>query len=334
MKSIIVVGAGKLGKRWIDYILKENDWEIKGIVEISDEIRNEMKQKYPKIPLYKNIEEVEEKVDGCLIVTPPENHIEIAKKAILKGINILCEKPLTLNYDEIEEILRIVEKNNVIFLVNQNQRSISQLKVMREFIKSGKIGKISYVSLYFSRFMRTYDWREEISQPVLYDMSIHHFDDLRYVLQKELKKVKFCHSFNPSYSFYKGDASFSAVLEFEEDIIINYYATWIGNGKQTDWTGDWIIEGQNGSLHLIDGKVFYVKREENWNLNVEYLFVPKEEFADSLLWTLDKFKKAIEGKFDEEVLGITIKENVKSLKILQECDEFLKKGGNYGKIKN
>jgi predicted dehydrogenase len=333
MKSIIVVGAGKLGKRWIDYILKEDGWEIKGIVEISDKIREEIKQKYHRIPLYKNIEEIEEKVDGCLIVTPPENHIEIAKKAILKGMNILCEKPLTLNFEEIEEIKEIVDKNNVIFLVNQNQRSINRLKVMREFVKSGKIGKISYVSIYFSRFMRTYDWREEISQPVLYDMSIHHFDDIRYVLQRELKEVKFCHSFNPPYSFYKGDANFIAIMEFEENITINYYATWTGNGKQTDWTGEWIIEGENGNLYLIDGNVFYAKRKENWNIGIEYLYVPKEEFEDSLLWTLDKFKKAIEGKFDEEVIGITINENVKSLRILQECDRFLKRR-EYGKGKD
>ncbi|MGC8977568.1 MAG: Gfo/Idh/MocA family protein [Candidatus Ratteibacteria bacterium] len=324
MKSIIVVGAGKLGKRWIEYINEEENWEIKGVIDNSEKVRDQIREKY-KVPVYEDIDEINEKIDACLIVTPPETHLQISKKAILKGMNILCEKPLTLNFNEIEEIIKIVEENKVIFLVNQNQRSIPHLKVIRDFIKDGKLGRISYILIYFSRFMRTYDWREQISQPVLFDMSIYHFDDLRYVLQKELKEVKFVHTFNPNYSFYKGDACVNVIMEFFEDINVNYYATWIGKGKQTDWTGEWIIEGEMGILYLKEGKVFYIDGKED-PLNpdkIEYLPIPKEEFKDSLLWTLDKFKKALDGKFDDEVMGLTLKENIKSLKILEECLKFL-----------
>lgn len=327
-KKIVVIGAGKLGKRWIDYIIEEKDWEISGIVEISENIKEELKkdEKYKTLPIYSDLDEINEKVDGCIIVTPPDSHLDIAKKAILKSINILCEKPLTLDFEEIPEILKMKNEKNVAFLVNQNQRSIPQLKVIKEFIKSGRLGKISYVSIYFSRIMRTYDWREKIEEPVLDDMSIHHFDDLRYVLEKEIKEVISFYSFNPSYSPYKGNTCVSTNMIFD-DIFVNYYATWMGKGIQTDWTGYWTIEGENGVLYLRDGKVFYVygKEQPIEPDRIEYLNIPKEEFKDSLLWTLDKFKKAIEGNLDEETKGITIEENVKSLKILEECYKFLKR---------
>ncbi|MCM8772597.1 MAG: Gfo/Idh/MocA family oxidoreductase [Candidatus Omnitrophica bacterium] len=320
-KKVVIVGAGKLGRRWIDYIIEEKDWEIGGIVEVSEKVRKELRdnEKYRNFPIYSELNEIKEKIDGCIIVTPPDTHLKIAKEAISKNMNILCEKPLTLNFEEIPEILKLKNEKNVVFLVNQNQRSTPQLKVMREIIKSGRLGKISYVSIYFSRIMRTYDWREEIKEPVLDDMSIHHFDDLRYVLEKEIKKVISFYSFNPSYSPYKGNACVSINMIFD-DIFIDYYATWIGKGIQTDWTGYWTIEGENGVLYLRDGKVFYVygKNSPVESDRIEYLNIPKEEFKDSLLWTLDKFKKAIEGNFDEEVKGITIEENIKSVKILQE----------------
>ncbi|MCM8804326.1 MAG: Gfo/Idh/MocA family oxidoreductase [Candidatus Omnitrophica bacterium] len=327
-KKVIVIGAGKLGKRWIDYILEEEGWEICGIVETSEKVKEEIKQnkKIRGIPIYNDIDEVNENVDGCIISTPPESHLDIAKKAILKNINILCEKPLTFDFDKIDEILKLKNERDVVFLVNQNQRSIPQLKVLKEFIKSGRLGRICYISIYFSRIMRTYDWREEISQPVLIDMSIHHFDDIRYVIEKELGKVISCFTFNPEYSFYKGDSCVSISMVFD-NIFVDYYATWIGKGIQTDWTGYWTIEGENGVLYLKDCKVFFVYGKDTPldSDKIEYLNIPKEEFKDSLLWTLDKFKKAIEKNMDEEVKGITIEENIKSLKILEESLKFLKR---------
>lgn len=333
-RKIVVVGAGKLGRRWIDFILEEREWELRGIVEISEKIINDLKsnEKYRNIPFYSEIDEIKEEIDGVIIATPPQSHLEISKKAILKKINVLCEKPLTLNFDQISEIEKILDEKNVVFLVNQNQRSIPQLQVMRNFLREGRIGKISFISIYFSRIMKTDDWRNEISQPVLDDMSIHHFDDLRYVTGKELKEVKSCHTFNPPYSYFKGDASLCVNMVFEDDIFVNYYATWTGKGIQTDWTGYWIIEGENGVLYLKDGKVFYVYGKENpiEPDRIEYLNIPKEEFRDSLLWTLDKFKKAIEGEFDDEVRGITFKENIKSIKILEETYKFLRGGKDEG----
>jgi scyllo-inositol 2-dehydrogenase (NADP+) len=43
-------------------------------------------------------------VDAVLITTPPYNHLELAKKAVLSGKHVLLEKPMVMNTQEANEV--------------------------------------------------------------------------------------------------------------------------------------------------------------------------------------------------------------------------------------
>lgn len=54
-----------------------------------------------------------ETVDGVYVVTPHSSHVEYASLAIQMGKPVLCEKPLTIDLESTEKLLRLAEEKHV-----------------------------------------------------------------------------------------------------------------------------------------------------------------------------------------------------------------------------
>lgn len=70
-------------------------------------------------------------LDGLLIASPPPLHYPMAKLAIEKGLPVLIEKPLTLDFDEAKELLALAEREGSIVRVNHihlHNRAYGELK--------------------------------------------------------------------------------------------------------------------------------------------------------------------------------------------------------------
>lgn len=102
--------------------------------------------------LYKNFKEMsdkegvrEDKIDFVVIVTPNSSHFEIAKAFMEKGINVVCDKPLTLKVEEAEELAELAKKKNLLGCVTYTYSGYPMVKHAREIITKGEIGKIRMV---------------------------------------------------------------------------------------------------------------------------------------------------------------------------------------------
>ena len=84
-------------------------------------------------------------IDFVSIVTPNFMHYDIAKEFLLHGISVVCEKPLTVEIDEAEELSRIAKERKCLFGVSHNFTGYPMVKQAREIIKSGDIGEIKIV---------------------------------------------------------------------------------------------------------------------------------------------------------------------------------------------
>ncbi|MCC6590246.1 MAG: Gfo/Idh/MocA family oxidoreductase [Bryobacterales bacterium] len=83
-------------------------------------------------------------VDAVLIATPDHWHAGCAIDALNAGKDVYVEKPLTLKIEEGPRIVKAARVNNRICQVGMQQRSGSHyLQAKQEYIKSGKLGKIT-----------------------------------------------------------------------------------------------------------------------------------------------------------------------------------------------
>jgi predicted dehydrogenase len=92
-------------------------------------------------------------IDAIDIVTPNDSHAEIAIAAARAGKMVLCEKPLSLDGAQGEEMVREIEKAGVPNTVWYNYRRVPAVTLAKQIIDSGKLGKIFH---YRANFLQ--DW--------------------------------------------------------------------------------------------------------------------------------------------------------------------------------
>ena len=92
-----------------------------------------------------DFKELEGKVGGVIVATPPSSHHAICKWFLERGIDVLCEKPLTENYEEAVELVRIAEENDAKLAVNQTRRFFPTYQKIRDLIAEGAIGDVTSI---------------------------------------------------------------------------------------------------------------------------------------------------------------------------------------------
>lgn len=108
-------------------------------------------EKYGVENIYESYEEMlaDEKIDVIYIATPHSQHYKNMKKAISAGKHILCEKAITVNDHQLEEIVSLAEEKN---LTVREAMTISHMPLFRELknrIKEGAIGTVKMVQVNF-----------------------------------------------------------------------------------------------------------------------------------------------------------------------------------------
>ena len=102
---------------------------------------------------YKTFEEMAEgeakrpdKIDFVVIVTPNDSHFAAAKAFLNSGIHVVCDKPLTWEVAEAQELADLAKKNKLLFGVTYTYTGYPAVKHIREMIRKGEIGEIRFVN--------------------------------------------------------------------------------------------------------------------------------------------------------------------------------------------
>lgn len=98
----------------------------------------------------------DERIDFVSVATPNHTHFEIAKAAVEAGFNVICDKPMTFDFDQAKQLVEAVENSNVVFAVSHNYTGYPLVRQAREMIQSGELGEIQAIrSNYIQGWLRT-----------------------------------------------------------------------------------------------------------------------------------------------------------------------------------
>ena len=97
-------------------------------------------------------------VDIIYITTPHNTHYGFMKKVILNKKHILVEKSITLNSDELGELITLAEQNNVIIGEAMTVYHMPIYKKLNEILKSGTLGRVNLITMNFGSF-KEYDMK-------------------------------------------------------------------------------------------------------------------------------------------------------------------------------
>ncbi len=97
-----------------------------------------------------------ERIDFVSIATPNHTHFEIAKAFAEAGFNVMCDKPMTFDLAQAEELARIVAKTGVVFALSHNYTGYPLVRQARDMVRSGEVGEISAIrASYIQGWLRT-----------------------------------------------------------------------------------------------------------------------------------------------------------------------------------
>lgn len=132
-------------------------------------------------------------VDAVFVTSPDAFHKRDCLLAMSHNKAVLCEKPLAMSVEEVEQML-VAQKANVQFGVAQNFRYNRSVDLIREWVEAGRVGKPVFATSHFY-FMSAESQRAWIYDPSLArggpigDVGIHCVDVLRYILQDDARAV-------------------------------------------------------------------------------------------------------------------------------------------------
>ncbi|MFW6381423.1 MAG: Gfo/Idh/MocA family protein, partial [Bacillota bacterium] len=87
----------------------------------------------------------EDGIDFVSIVTPNNLHYEIARTFLEQGINVVCDKPLTISVEQAEELTTMVRERDLLFCVTYTYSGYPMVKQARAMVENGDIGDIRMV---------------------------------------------------------------------------------------------------------------------------------------------------------------------------------------------
>jgi predicted dehydrogenase len=251
--KIIQVGAGAMGRLWLDVLAGSADVELVGLVDVdlSAARRSAAGAGLPNVALARSLPELLDLVaaDAVLNVTVPEAHAEVSITALLHGLAVLCEKPLADTLAAALSMIAAAEVGGRLLMVSQSRRYWRNLDALRGQI--AQLGRLGLVQCSFFKAPHFGGFREEMAYPLLTDMAIHQFDLARDLIGSEPAAV-YCESFNPSGSWYAGDAAANVAVDFADGTRFVFTGSWCSPGLETSWNGSWRISAAGGTA-LWDG---------------------------------------------------------------------------------
>ncbi|WP_420414934.1 Gfo/Idh/MocA family protein [Roseibium sp.] len=92
-------------------------------------------------------------VDAVMITTPNHVHFDAAKAFLDQGIDVLCDKPLTNDPGEADQLVAIARETGLVFAVGYTMSCFPMIRQAREIVKQGGIGRINQIHVEFMQ-----DW--------------------------------------------------------------------------------------------------------------------------------------------------------------------------------
>lgn len=245
---IVQVGAGGMGKAWLNAIMSNPEVELVGLVELNLELAQTAlgERGVHGVLLGTSVAEVAAATGAHAVVnvTVPQAHHVVNVETMFAGLPVLCEKPAAPTVAQALSLAAASEVSGELLMISQSRRYFNTLAQLRAATAS--LGELGIISTEFFKAPHFGGFREEMDHVLLLDMAIHAFDVVRYLSGQEPVSV-YCEEFNPGWSWYEGNAAASATFEFTNGLRYIYTGSWCADGHETSWNGSWRVNGSRGT---------------------------------------------------------------------------------------
>ena len=261
--GVALVGFGGMAGWHAQKLLTMDEIELKGVYDILP-VRNEAAEE-KGIKAYASFEELlaDKEVELVTVAIPNDQHKDICIAAMAAGKNVICEKPVAMNSEELQEMIDASKKYNVLFTVHQNRRWDEDYLIVKKLLNDDTLGNVFNIEsrVHGSRGIPG-DWRNkrQFGGGMVLDWGVHLFDQILMMIDRPLISVysKFSNVTNEEC-----EDGFTIILLFEGELSV---LVEVGTSNFINLPR-WYVQGENGSAIIdnfaCDGKIVMVSDWEN-----------------------------------------------------------------------
>lgn len=230
--KVAVIGCGRISARHMSSakILSEYA-DLVAVCDIKKEVADEAAKKYEAKAYYDYKELIDtEELDVIHICLPHYLHMPVAKYAIERGVKVLTEKPMGIDFESAEEVVKLAEEKNVLFGVIFQCRYNNSAQLVKRVVSEGKLGKIlsAHSTLTWSRSDDYYslsDWKgtwDKEGGGVIIDQAIHSIDLANWIINSEVESIS-CTINNRAHKIVKVEDTGEGLIKYKNGTQYSFY---------------------------------------------------------------------------------------------------------------
>jgi len=259
-------------------------------------------------------------IDAVYLSVPNHLHYEYAKKALERGIHVLCEKPFVLEEAQAQELVRLARKTDTRLMVAYRLHfDPANLRAI-EIAQSGKLGPLKYFNSSFSFRMEDQSnirLQKKTGGGPIWDIGVYCINAARNLFREEPTEVFAFTATHDTETFDQVPESIAVSLRFPKGRIASFVCSF-----GTEAIDEFELAGEAGKIRLQDAYDYRGTRTLTTTINGKESrekFKQEDQFAPELIY----FSDCIMTRTDPEPSGL---EGWADVKVIRAALQSAKEG--------
>jgi hypothetical protein len=298
--TIGIVGLGYWGPNWLRNILIHPNFDLAWIVDTNDVTLEKFKNIYglSQQQVSSNMEKsFNVKIpDLVLISTPPATHFELGKLALNFGANVIIEKPVGLNTEETQELVKLSTDLKLQLFVDHTYIFTPQAKFIYETLKKGLLGDLQFITssrLNLGLIQKDVD--------VIRDLAVHDLALFDYFIPNKLNTVSAATATHLP-SIIPSTASIN--LNYDKNLLAQVGVSWnspvkvrtmIISGSEKSILWDDTNQSEKIKVYEASANIDLADPNRHISYSLGDTFIPKLDNAEAIFLQLTHIKEVLNG---------------------------------------
>lgn len=189
-----IIGLGNIARRFADALALSDVGHLYAGASHNDKKRKYFQEKY-NIKTYDDYEDLlnDQNIDAIYIALPHGCHYQWAKAALNKNKAVLCEKPVTLSLEQLDELIELSRQKQTFFMEAMKTRFIPMTKQIQKIIDDKVLGDVERVETSFCNDVPYHENSylfDKQQGGILFDCGIYNIASILQFIESDVKDIQ------------------------------------------------------------------------------------------------------------------------------------------------
>lgn len=189
-----IVGAGIIAKAHLEGINKHSECELVAVADIVKEKAEEIAANTDAAVFTDYHDMCNIDLDVVIINLPHYLHCEATCFFLKNGVNVFVEKPMAMNVEECDEMIKTANENNVLLAIGHVQQYTKAHRYLKNIIKTQELGRLLRITEtrnidYFGNRPAWFLDKKLSGGGIVMNYGAHTLDKVLYLTDSEISEV-------------------------------------------------------------------------------------------------------------------------------------------------